>query len=157
VKYVLEAENYKDKVGFFMGISDTYVNMFKEDITLYGDDIKKIKNSNLDNFFKENNINNDIELFEYLKNNRNVKNNIFTSIDKMRDNYTIHLLSSLAIPSLENITLIKGNYTGYIFNSNKIKEVSIVKNNKRHIFTFINIEYFNEKYIKDLLNTIIIR
>ncbi|MBQ7140240.1 MAG: hypothetical protein IJO32_01900 [Bacilli bacterium] len=156
VKYVLYDENEKGQAGFVFGISDTYVNMLKEDVSVYGSDIKKINDSGLEEFFNENNINNDIELFEYLKNNKDVKNNIFTSVKQMKNNYTIHLLSSIAFPSLENYTLIEGDYVGYIFNSNKLKEVNIIKNNKRYIFSFINLDYFNEKYINELLNTVII-
>lgn len=157
VKYVLYDENENAKAGLVFGVSDTYVNMFKEDVSVYGNDIKKINDSGLKEFFKENNITNDIELFEYLKNNKDVKNNIFTSVKQMKNNYTIHLLASIAFPSLENYTLIEGDYTGYIFNSNKVKEVSILKNNKRYIFTFINVDYhFNDTYINELLNTIII-
>lgn len=156
VKYVLYDENENAKAGFVFGISDTYVNMFKEDVTVYGDSIKKINDSGLEEFFKKNNITNDIELFEYLKNNKDVKNNIFTSVKQMKNNYTIHLLSSIAFPSLENYTLIEGDYTGYIFNSQNIKEVSILKDDKKYTFTFIKLDYFTDNYINELLNTIII-
>lgn len=61
------------------------------------------------------------------------------------------------ISNLNSVTLINGSYDGYMFNfNNNIKEVNIIKNDKRYVFTFVNIEYLTDAYIKDLLETVVI-
>ena len=55
-----------------------------------------------------------------------------------------------------DINEIKGDYVGYILNLNNMKEVSILKNKKRYILTFLGNDYFTDDYVRELLNTIII-
>ncbi len=76
----------------------------------------------------------------------------------MKENYAIYFMTSVVMPSIDSITLIDGDYGGYIFNMSNfnVKEVSIIKNDKRYTFVFINTEYFKDEYIKELLNTIVI-
>lgn len=157
IKYVLSDENNEAKASFIIGTTKSYVNLLKKDSTLFNTDDKRITNTNLSTFFEKNNINNDIELFRYLEKNKNVKNNIFTSVKKMKENYNVQYLTSSIIPQTKGITLIDGNYTGYILNlTNDIKEVSILKGDKKYYFTFFNLEYFTDAYIQEILNTIVI-
>lgn len=75
----------------------------------------------------------------------------------MKENYTINFMISIIIPEIDNITLINGDYNGYIFNmKNKTKEVNIIENDKRYVFTFINTDYFTDEYINQLIETITI-
>ncbi len=157
IKYALYDENDKVKASFWMGITESYVDMFRKDVTIFGMNDKIIKNTDISDFLDENNINSDIELFSYLQENKNNKNNIFTSIKHMKENYILNFLVAVALPEISSVTLIDGDYDGYIFNlKGDFKEVSIIKNNKRYIFTFLKLDYFTDEYIKEILNTIVI-
>lgn len=150
---------YKDEefiASFWVGEDNNYISYFVTDVDIYGD-----HNSNgvvnLKSFFKKNKINTDVDLFNYLNKNKDYKNNIFTSTKKMKENYSINLLSSIIFPSIESFTLIEGDLNGYILNVNdNIKEVSIIDNDKRYIFTFIGAKYFNKNDINEILNSIVI-
>ena len=140
-----------------MSVADTYVNLLKLDKSLFGTEDKRITNTDLANILEKNKINNDIELFKYLEKQKDVKNNIFTSAKEMKENYTIQFMVSVIMPQMDSITLINGDYQGYIFNlKNNMKEVSILKNGKRYVFMFLNTTYFTDEKINDLLNTIVI-
>ena len=140
LKLILKDENEKTKSSFWMSVADTYVNLLKLDKSLFGTEDKRITNTDLANILEKNKINNDIELFKYLEKQKDIKNNIFTSAKEM-----------------DSITLINGDYQGYIFNlKNNMKEVSILKNGKRYVFMFLNTTYFTDEKINDLLNTIVI-
>lgn len=157
LKLISKDENNKTKSSFWMGITDTYVNMLKSDKTLFGTEDKRITNTSLTKILEKNNINNDIELFKYLENQKEIKNNIFTSVKQMKENYAIQFMISVVMPQMNNITLINGDYQGYVFNlKSNMKEVSIIKDDKRYVFMFINTTYFTNDYIKDLLETIVI-
>ena len=83
----------------------------------------------------------------------------------MKENYLLQFMVSVAIPRIENITLIDGDYQGYIFNMksendnvSSIREARISFNDKVYTFLFLNKnnEYFNNDYIQNILNTIVI-
>lgn len=154
-KYILDKDSNEAKISFWLGTADTYTYLLKEDKTIFGDN--KITNTNLTNILKSNHINNDIELMKYLSKQQNIKNNIFTSVKKMKENYAIQFMVAIIMPQISHITLIDGDYKGFIFNMNNMKEVSIIKNNKRYVFMFMNTKYFTDDYIKNLLETVIIK
>jgi hypothetical protein len=73
------------------------------------------------------------------------------------EKYALAYFAYKGFPTLESVTLIKGDYTGYILNTDMgIKECSILKNGKRYFLTFINAGYFNDELIKEILNTVVI-
>lgn len=56
---------------------------------------------------------------------------------------------------MNSLTIIKGDYEGYIFNyQDNLREVNILKNNKRYVFTFIGSDITSDNYIKDILSTL---
>ena len=118
------------------------------------------QSSDLTEFFKENNITNDIELFKYLEKTKNDKNSIFDSVKDMKEFYDIHSLVRGTYIRVEGITLIKGDYEGYCVNHNfdtaYIVECNILKDDQRYTLTFNNSKYFTNEMIKDLLNTLVI-
>lgn len=156
LKLVLDKKDSKNKIAFWMSETDTYVELLKTDKTLFGTGDNRITNGNLTDVLKKNNITNDIELFQFLEKQKSVKNNIFTSIKQMKENYALQFMVSVCLPTIENITLIDGDYQGYIFNMKNMKEVSILKNNKRYVFMFMDTTYFTDEKIKDLLSTLVI-
>lgn len=156
-KYVLYNSDKSIKALFLMEIEQTYIEKFKSESTLFTDAIFIPINISLTKFLEKNNISNDIKLFEYLKNKKDVKYNIFSSSKNINENHAIQIMSSIMLPSGENISLINGDYIGYIFNfHDNLKEVNILKNNKRYIFTFFSTDYFTDEYIEKILNTIVI-
>ena len=156
-KLILKNQDNNTTKSFWMGIADTYVDMLKADKTLFGIGDKRISNIDFSNVLKNNNINNDIDLFNYLSKQKDIKSNIFTSVKEMKENYTIQFMISVIMPTVDSITLINGDDEGYIFNiKNGMKEVNIIKNNKRYVFMFIDETDLNDEYLKDILSTIVI-
>ncbi len=157
-KLILKDQNNHTIKSFWMGIADTYVDMLKADKTLFVEEEKKISNVDFNIVLKKNNINNDIDLFHYLSNPKNIHNTLFTSVKKMKENYTIQFMVSVILPTMNNITLINGEYDGYIFNiNNGMKEVNFINNNnKRYVFTFIDEVDITDEYLRDILSTIVI-
>lgn len=78
-----------------------------EDITLYD----KEKTSE---YLKENNITTDIKLIEFLQENYNNKNKLFTSNSKMKENYYIKQFIANVMPRIKKLTILKG-MNGYMF------------------------------------------
>ena len=156
-KFVLKDATNNTSKSFWMGIDDPYVYLLKADKTLYGTNAHRITNTNLTSILEKNNIHNDVELFHYLSSQKNVRNNIFTSVQKMKENYAIQFMISVIMPTMDSITLIHGDYEGYIFNlKDNTKEVSILKNDKRYVFIFISDTTITNEYLTDILSTIVI-
>lgn len=157
-KLVLKDTNNKVIKAFWMGYTNTYLDLLKSDKTFFGQsNIKIIKNINIEDILKMHKISNDILLFDYLLNNKNNNNNIFTSVKKIKENYTIYSISSIMIPENISITLIDGDYKGYIFNlKDNIREVNILKDDKRYTFTFMDTNNVDNEYLNDILNTVVV-
>lgn len=145
VKY---KSNTSSKVSFIARIDKTYLDMLLTDKNI------KVKNNELRDFFTKNNITNDIELFEFLSKAKLNCNNIFTSKEEMKNNYIINYIISIALTTGKSISEINGDYIGYAINLQNGKEISILANNKRYIFTFIGNDYFTNDYIQEILNSI---
>lgn len=158
-RYILK-DNNETIASFWFGTSDTmFIDQIKNaDKSLFGTNSNKKAVMKL---IETNNINDDIELFKfintYLDNHKNDKYNLFTSVKKLKESYSVNVIASEVFSNSNSITLIDGGYNGYMFNyNNNIKEVYIIKNDKRYVFTFVNNEYFTDAYIKDLLETVVI-
>ena len=158
--YVLKDEENNQTIAIIIGNeTDTFVNMLKNDTTLFGTEDNRVTNTSLTKYLEKNKITNDIELFEFVSNQKPKKVNIFTPVKQMKENYKLHFITAVIFPIIKDITLINGDYNGYIFNIENnvgIKDVSIIKNDKRYTVTFLNTNYFTNDYINELLNTLII-
>lgn len=156
--YVLNDSNKDNKVAFTMnGPTETYLDYLKaEDITVYNGSLKNTKVKDRIRFLENNNIKNDIDFFKFMSKQEYPTFNILTSVKEMKSVYSTYLMFNIMIPSVNYINEIKGDYIGYILNLNNIKEVSILKNKKRYILTFLGNDYFTDDYVRELLNTIII-
>lgn len=158
--YVLkdkETEKGIAAVGF--GRGPTHFDQMKSEIIAMGDfRVGEIKN--MSNFFEENNITNEFELFRYLEKTKNNKNSIFDSVEDMKNFYSIHVLHFIGYTNIDGIIFIDGDYEGYIIKYNMggviIIECNILKDGKRYGITFNNSTYFTDDKIQDLLNTLII-
>lgn len=161
-KYILYNENNNIVASFLVNTTDSFVYKLKNDQTLYDGVKGKLSSSDLISLFSENNINNDIELFNYLSKIKNTKNNIFTSVKVMKTNFILEFIAS-QLPDVSSTMLINGNYEGYIFdiekeNESTVKEVRLLDNDKTYVITFTNVskEYFTNAYINELLNSIVL-
>lgn len=158
VKYMLYDENKNLMASFWISIGNSYTNLLKNDSTIFGTNDKRLTNADLTKILEKNNINNDIDLFKYLVNYTPKSKSIFTNKSIIKEDFDTQYMTLLALPNVDYITEISGDYSGYMFNlHNDIKEVSILKNNKRYIFTFLKTSYFTDDYIQELLNTIVIK
>ncbi len=152
--YALSSEKEHFKTAFMMGKADTLLYQLKNDSVLFEGIGRKVSNANKKKFLDKKHITNDIELFQLLTQVKDYLNHVFTRIRKMRERYLLHSIVLVAIPLIDSISLIDGDYTGYILNTSHLREVSILKNNKKYVYTFYNLEYFTDEKIKQLLNTI---
>lgn len=157
IKYVLYDEKEEVVASFWMGVTDTYVNMLKTTVDVFGTEDRRVKNFDKEDFLDDNEITTDLELFEYLVDNHGFEHDLLTPVVNMQKDYTIDFLSYIMLPRIDHLTLLEGEFTGYILNlDNNIKEVSLLYKGKRYTFTFIGEKYFTDEYVKDLLDTIVI-
>ena len=61
------------------------------------------------------------------------------------------------MPEVKSITLISGDYKGYILNGNNIRELHILRDNNNYMFVLQGDKYMNNDYITDLFSTLEIR
>lgn len=156
--YVLK-DNDVVKASFGVGsTTESVVEILSDDLSIYGwtEEHLSISKEERIRFFEKYNIKNDVDLIKFLSTYEYKENNLFTSTNKMKENYFVKFITSFLMSLGESITLIDGDYEGYILNMDEIKEVSIIKNNKKYVFTFLKTDYFTDEYIKELLNTLII-
>lgn len=152
------------KSGIIIGTTESYINEF---ITYSYDssigDTEEVRRE----FLIENGIENDIDLFKFIRENYYMENYWYNSISDMRDNYLINSFVMDVIPyNNDGITIISGDYDGYIINysmndestcdMNYYRVVNIIRNDKIYFLTFINNEKLTDEYIKDILSTLLI-
>lgn len=147
--------NKSNKSQITISINSTYLDFYylvESDLEGEGVDNKNTTYQDRIDYLKKNNVTNDLELFNFLASN-NYKKNVFTSIKDIKGAYATYLVAQIMVP--QKLTKISGDLKGYIREKNDIKEVNILKNNKRYMFMLIG-DYFTEDKVNDLLNTIII-
>lgn len=156
--FYLISEN-KKKEGMLIAKEDTYINLFtSEDITYFDDLLnKKFKSADRKYFLLRNDINNDIDFINYIKDHYYEEISILDSEREIKEKYALNLFTNIIVPKVESITIINGDYNGYILNITGIKEVVILRNNKRYIFSFRGDKYTSDDYIKDILSTLEIK
>ena len=117
---------------------------------------KETQYINMYDSLKDIDIENDIDLLKYVKDNYLVRNNLFTSKNKMEKNYVMHSFVDNCLPEFKNIVLIEGRLTGYIINmyGSDIKEVRLLHNNEQYIISLNGEEITNNEFITNLLETV---
>lgn len=156
--YALKEDNKVIASFWFGATADSLIDILSNDFELYGWTPEHLNVSKKEriNFFEKYNIENDVDLIKFLSTYEYKENNLLTSTNKMKENYFVKFITSFLISLGESVTLIDGDYKGYILNMQENREAYIIKNNKKYVFTFLKTDYFTEDYIKELLNTIII-
>lgn len=108
-------------------------------------------------FLNKNEINNDIDLIKYIKDNYYLKNNIFTCSKNMRNNYIINSFIQVAFPTFKSITLIDGDVNGYIIDIDStisVKEIHLLYKENQYIIVLGGEELTNEEFVNTLLKSI---
>ena len=145
--------NKSNKSQITISINPTYLDFYY----LVESDLEGVDNKNTTyqdriDYLKKNNVTNDIELFKFLASD-NYKKNVFASIKDIKGTYATYLVAQIMVP--QEITKINGDLKGYIRIKDNVKEVNILKNNKRYMLMLVG-DYFTEDKVTDLLNTIVI-
>ena len=163
--YQYDGEN---KVGMLsVGTFDSLVEVSKnDDITIFGSmDAKSISFADLfysgfNNFIEEKNIKDDADLIrEFAKYDFDKKYGVFTSVSKLREDYSIRLIASIALPSVDKIYYINGVHKGYMLElvneekKNKLYEVNLFKDGKRYILSVLSND-FDLDMMKEVIGTI---
>lgn len=159
LKYALYDENGKIKSYFWVVKRNTYTWQLQDEIDILDLYNNFDKNSHiLKSVIRKNNITTDVELVKYLQEHKDDKTTMFSLISTMKKNYYAHALMIQMFPMLDHISLINGDYNGYVlYTNNGMKEVNIEKGNDKYSFVFSNDDKFTDEYISDLLGTLIIK
>ena len=145
----------KNSIKFYKG--DMYLDLYKGEVVVFKSVDPIYKDTDRNKFFKAKNIETDIDLFKYLLKTKDKKFNIFSSNEEIKNNYAIHFLVSNIYKDVNSISFLEGDYEGYILNYSNYKEINIIKNKTRYSLILTDEKYFNEKNLKKLLNTIVIK
>ena len=132
---------------------DTLLNIFIE----YDNSL--ISKEKVEKYLKDNNINNDMELLDYIENYKQDINFFSKDFDIKMDYYIKKYVEDV-LPLAEEYKKIEGDYNGIIIYSNNYEEeksidVLLFEDNRRIVLTFIGID-INEKNILDLVGTVVI-
>ncbi len=157
-QYILYSDKDKKKIksSLFIGKFSTYKDLFKSSLEIDGIDNYWYKTVNRNKLIKDNNIENDLDLFKYVKKFQNKDNKINDKLSKMQENYACKFFVNTTVPLSLNMTIIDGKFTGYIFNNKDYKTVNILKNKKRYTLTFYGDDLISEEYLKYILSTLVI-
>ncbi|GEM_PF-2279537 len=109
-----------------------------------------------DDFAKRKGLKNDVDFFDYLIEHQNDKHDLFTPAKTIKEDHYVQLLSYIMLPSVNSVTVLKGDLEGYILNMGDMKEVSILKDGKRYVFSFMGSDYFTDVVIREFINTLVI-
>ena len=114
-----------------------------------------ISNLLRDHYLKKHNITNDVELIKYIRERKKEDGKFLTPIIKIKENYFFNFVET-NLPSLDNITYIEGDLTGYMYETDTFKQACIIKDNKLYCLTFYKLDYFTDEIIEDVLRSLII-
>lgn len=122
----------------------------------YNDNYGNIFFANVKSFLLEEDINNDIDLYNYINKNGYKKNDFFVSKEKMKFNLVYNnLIYLISNKKKGDRYLIKGDYLGYVFVNNNNKEITVVllKDGNKYMLSFYD-EYANLDFVLDVVSTI---
>jgi len=110
-------------------------------------------------FLLTNDINDEFDFLNYIKDNFYIRSNLFSNIRKIRENYGFNyfVINQIPLDTLESLTVLKDDYVGYIENSSMYRTVKIFREEKKYTIVLHGEEYATDKYIQDLLSTLEIK
>lgn len=124
LQYVLN-ENGSMKKMFSIGEALTYIELYTEGYKIKNENIANETNSNektllytkekMYNYLKENNVNDDNELFKFIIKNFDNKNNLLTSNSKMKENLYAKEYVVNIMPRVKAYHILSGDVNGFMF------------------------------------------
>ncbi len=164
--YFKAKRNKDDEVISFYGLGSTsqYINVlnvksFELSMDDNNNELSTTSNS-MKKFLDKNEINDDIDLLIYIKENYYFKNNILTFTSTMEKNYILNSFVDSTLFNYGNVTLISGDNTlGYVVTlkaSGKypIREIHLLHNDKQYILTLCGEDISKDEFITKLLSTV---
>ena len=126
--------------------------------TNYGFLKGNIKDIDMKDFLKRNNINNDIDFYKFVANHYYIESNLFTDTKTLKENYAFNLYTSSLVPEIDGWTILDGDIKGYITeNSNKdgtAYQICIIDNDKRYIIVTDDPRFKDESFMMDVISSI---
>ena len=151
-RYMMQSQNKSVTIS----IGSSYVARLSDKANGFKDEDKNFAKIDKEKILNKYNIKTDIDLIKTMEKNKNYKNTLFTKVSQLKENYFFSYLITSLPSTKEGITLIDGDLQGYIFNAtSNMKEVNIIKDNKRYNFLFIGDNYTDD-YINEFLNCLVI-
>lgn len=161
--YILQEETHSNLVEYRLYEKNKVISsvVILKSNPIYKSEIYKDEEKiSIDNILKRHHLKDTLDLFEYLSNNENKKENIFSSKEDIKESYAIKKVLSEAYGNIEDksnklqsITFIDGEYKGYFLTYPSNYEINILNNDKEYITSLINTNLSKEQ-VYDLLNTI---
>lgn len=141
-----------DSMGYSFDKYSQYYNMSLDAFNICVDDCKKSP-YDLKRINNENNIKNDIDLLNYIKDKYYFKSNIISSKRKIIENYILNGIVSVSdIGSSNEIVLIDGDISGYLIDvKNKYKVLHLLDINDQYIISFYGKDILSNESIKEML------
>jgi len=159
--YLLYDEENKIKAAFMMGQFETQIHSIKnyDDESSYYYEFNHfplyISNLLREYYLNKNHITNDVELIKFIRERKKEDGKFTTPIVKIKENYFFNFVET-NLPSLDNVTYIEGDLTGYMYETDTYKQVCIIENDKLYCLTFYKLDYFNDDMILDILRSLVI-
>lgn len=157
-----------DKQYFFQFTLDLnnfqIVDAFLNDVTVYGEEnwgfLKgSIMDADRKGFLEKNNIKNDIDFYKFVADNYFIESNIFTDTKTLKQNYAFNLITTIAVPKIDEWTVLDGDITGYIMKIGTkddltILQISIIDNDKVYHITTTDSRFRNDTFLADFVSSI---
>ena len=130
---------------------------YLEDLLENLSSLNYLNSKEVDRFFKRNNINNDLDLIEFLIKESHKENHIWTPLNDMKDNYIAKKFIEDCIPQYRKMYVIDGSVKGFVFASNDSYEVNILTDDKMNNYKLLFVSNdISDEDIDDYISTIVI-
>lgn len=150
---VFRAINLKNDVwtsGLQILIYPSFYNSLKEP-DVYNNRISK---RNIDNFFKQNNINNELDLYDFVYTAKYSDIKLFDSHKKMKDSFIKNILNFQIKLDAYKVGFVKEPYQAVVIYSKESISIILIVENDIYNINLSGEELTSEEVIKDFLNTL---
>lgn len=157
----IKYDKKKNPLAYYtIDIYPLFINSLSEEsFNFYNTEDKEKKFYTEDNMIKyldKHNINTDLDLIKYIKDNFPLGNNIFSSTKTMRNKRLLYVFANISLSSIKAITPIEGDLTGYIveyFGSNN-KDIHLQHKDKQYCINLYGDEITTNEFVYSLLESI---
>ncbi len=103
------------------------------------------------------NIKNDVDLIKYIRKRKKKEVSIFTPSTIIKEDYLFNFIEASIYNNIDNITYLENEKNGYILEFNTYKDAKVIVNDKLYNIVFVNLDYFNDDRIYNILSTMNIK